>query len=203
MSVSIDQTIMDIKTVMAMKKRIENRGEYLSQNEIRTRYFLVDPMLRASGWSINNPDYVELEYSTWQSKRKVLVKEGEGYLFDDEQTERKETSDKVDYALMKPDRKPLAMIEAKRLYDLRVGRRVYETKLIRKAKKQIFRYVARSEVHYAGLTDGDRWMFYRVDENQTKESVTSPIVDVFIKEDNTRECVKILETLREFISQLE
>ena len=189
MSVGIDQT------VMAMRKCIEDHGEYLCGGETRTRNFLVDPMLRASGWDIDNPVCVELEYSTWQSKRPVKVKESDGRLFEVEYEEQVRNSKKADYALMNPNGKPLAMIEAKRLNDLKIGRS-RETQLVSKAKIQVFGYVARSEVQYAGLTDGNRWMLYHVIENSGETPVVLPVMDVSIMKNSLCECVKGLAMLQ-------
>ena len=177
-----------------MKKCIEVHGEYLCGGETRTRNFLVDPMLRASGWDIDNPARVELEYSTWQSKRPVKVKESDGRLFEVEYEERVRNAKKADYALMIPNGKPLAMIEAKRLNDLKIGQS-RETQSVIKANIQVFGYIARSEVQYAGLTDGNRWMLYHVIENSEETPVVMPLMDVSIMSDSLRECVKGLEML--------
>ena len=164
------------------------------QGEIRTRYFLIDPMLRAFGWDIYNFARVKLEYSTWKSKRPVVVREeGVRYLFD--LKKQVKTAKKVDYALLNPDGKPFAMIEAKRLNNLKIGQS-RETQLVSKAKIQVFGYVARSEVKFAGLTDGNRWMLYRVIENSAETPEVESIMDISIMRNNLRKCVESLEMLQ-------
>ncbi len=77
----------DLKaTIETLRERIQAHRAYLEGYETRTRQALIDPMLRALGWDVENPDSVELEYGI---KRK-----------------------RVDYALMGSD-KPIAVIEAK------------------------------------------------------------------------------------------
>ena len=175
------------QTVTTMRKCIEDHGEYLCRSETRTRLFLVNPMLQASGWDIYIPDHVELEYSAWKAKWPETVKVGgKGSLLKKPEYYEVQikTAKKVDYALMKPDGKPIAMIEAKRL----------GTKLDNH-KSQLFGYVARSEVQYAGLTNGDRWMIYQVIENSRKKPRIQLVMDVSIMSNTLRECVEGLEAL--------
>lgn len=81
--------------VEKLRKRIETHGSVLSEREERTRYALIDPLLRELGWDTENPDLVIPEYKT-----------GDG---------------RPDYALLS-DGKPIMMVEAKRLgRDLREG----------------------------------------------------------------------------------
>lgn len=77
----------DLKaTIETLQKRIRDHRPYLKGNETRTRQSLIDPMLRALGWDVENPDSVQVEYKIRQKW--------------------------VDYALMGSD-KPIAVIEAK------------------------------------------------------------------------------------------
>ena len=62
----------------------------LSKDETKTRYLLIDPILRALGWDVSILEDVEVEYITLESKR-------------------------VDYALLSSDQDPLVLVEAKRL----------------------------------------------------------------------------------------
>jgi len=68
--------------------RIQRHSAALRQNEMVTRYALIDPLLRELGWDTENPDQVRPEYAP-----------GSG---------------RVDYALMR-DGKAIVMIEAKKL----------------------------------------------------------------------------------------
>lgn len=77
----------DLKeTIETLRERIQAHRAYLEGNETRTRQVLIDPMIRALGWDVENPDSVELEYGI-EGKR-------------------------ADYALMGSER-PIAVVEAK------------------------------------------------------------------------------------------
>ena len=71
-----------------LQKMIETHRGYLSGDETRTRQVLIDPLLQELGWTISDPDTVELEYKVGQQR--------------------------ADYALMS-DGQPVAVIEAKSL----------------------------------------------------------------------------------------
>ena len=72
-----------------LKSRIKMHRGTLSENESRTRAALIDPLLRALGWDVSNPELVTPEYSV-----------GKGW---------------VDYALLGKTGKPVAIFEAKKL----------------------------------------------------------------------------------------
>ena len=74
--------------VEKLRKRIDDYGPTLRQNEALTRYTLIDPLLRELGWDTENPDLVIPEYT-----------DGGG---------------SADYALFSGD-KPLMIVEAKKL----------------------------------------------------------------------------------------
>ena len=79
----------DLKaTIETLRERIKEHNKYLEGNETRTRQVLINPMLRALGWNVEDPKSVQLEY----------------------EIDRK----RADYALMKGER-PIAVIEAKAL----------------------------------------------------------------------------------------
>ena len=79
----------DLKeTIETLRERIQAHRPYLEGYETRTRQALIDPMLRALGWDVEDPSSVELEYGI---RRKW-----------------------ADYALM-VNEKPIAVIEAKAL----------------------------------------------------------------------------------------
>ena len=83
----------DLKeTIETLRERIQAHRAYLEGNETRTRQVLIDPMLRALGWDVENPDSVEIEYPIEYSIGR----------------------DWADYVLMVSGR-PIAVIEAKRL----------------------------------------------------------------------------------------
>ena len=77
----------DLKaTIETLRERIQAHRAYLEGYETRTRQALIDPMLRALGWDVENPDSVQVEYKIRQKR--------------------------VDYVLMRSGA-PTAVIEAK------------------------------------------------------------------------------------------
>ena len=50
--------------VVTLKERIEKHRDVLSRNETATRYALIDPLLTALGWDLQDPRQVQTEYST-------------------------------------------------------------------------------------------------------------------------------------------
>lgn len=53
-----------LEAVERVRERIERHGSKLSQNEMLTRYALVDPILRALGWDTEDPEQVVPEFQT-------------------------------------------------------------------------------------------------------------------------------------------
>ena len=47
-----------------LKERIERHADVLSKNETATRYALIDPLLTALGWDLQDPGQVQTEYNT-------------------------------------------------------------------------------------------------------------------------------------------
>ena len=47
-----------------LKERIEQHKDVLGKNETATRYALIDPLLTALGWDLQDPGQVQTEYST-------------------------------------------------------------------------------------------------------------------------------------------
>lgn len=75
-------------TIKTAALNIRLHGNYLAQNEYRTRAVLIDPLLQALEWDTANPDQVQVEYQV-----------NNGY---------------ADYALLSHN-KPIMVIEAKKL----------------------------------------------------------------------------------------
>ena len=79
-----------VETIEMLKSRIQDHRAVLQGNEARTRLSLIDPLLRALGWDISDPEMVRPEYAVG-SKR-------------------------ADYALLNDqERPPAVVLEAKRL----------------------------------------------------------------------------------------
>ena len=85
-----------MKVVQTLRQRIDEHESELSQSEAQTRYALVDPLLRALGWDVEDPKQVTVEYPV------------------DVGTQR---DGKVDYTLF-VDEKREVVIEAKRFNTL-------------------------------------------------------------------------------------
>lgn len=115
------------ETIATLKKRIDQHRQELSENETRTRAALINPLLHALGWDVSDPALVKLEYNVGKQR--------------------------ADYALMKPDGKPAAVLEAKKL-----GESLDDHQI------QTLNYANREGVAYGGLTDGNRWELYSVFE---------------------------------------
>lgn len=77
-----------LETIETLQGRIRDHGSLLGQNEIRTRYALIDPLLRALGWDVANPQEVVPEQDA--------------------------SGGRADYALLK-NGQPEVMVEAKKL----------------------------------------------------------------------------------------
>lgn len=53
-----------VKVIESLKEKIKKYQSELSQSEALTRYTLIDPLLRALGWSTDDPEQVRPEFST-------------------------------------------------------------------------------------------------------------------------------------------
>ncbi len=78
-----------LELVETLRKRIGEHGPLLSQNEIRTRYALIDPLLWGVGWDTEDPAQVVPEYALAPKS--------------------------ADYALLGSDGRPAMIVEAKKL----------------------------------------------------------------------------------------
>lgn len=78
-----------VSCIKELKSRIKAHRNSLSENELRTRVGLIDPLLYALGWDVSIPELVTLEYSV--------------------------DAGRADYALLWEDGKPVTILEAKKL----------------------------------------------------------------------------------------
>ena len=111
-----------------LQKRIRAYEATLRENETRTRMALIDPLLKALGWNISDPGVVTPEYKVSTGGNRW-----------------------ADYALLRPDGKPAAAIEAKKLGTVLDVHRM-----------QMLNNANASGIEYAGLTDGNNWELYTV-----------------------------------------
>ena len=112
--------------IKLLQERIRAYEVTLRKDETRTRMALIDPLLTALGWDVNDPSLVRPEY--------------------------KVVDGKADYALLRTEDSPAAIIEAKRL----------GTVLDDKIRHQMLTYATFVGIKYAGVTDGDHWELYAV-----------------------------------------
>ena len=112
-----------VTSLRVVKQAIDDHRSLIGKNEIRTRNVLVDPVLRSLGWDVGNLADVEVEFGP--SKKRV------------------------DYALLGDARKPLVLVEAKKLDESLDSHRT-----------QILTYCTEIGIPYAVLTDGNCWDIY-------------------------------------------
>ena len=112
-----------VSTIRTTRNVIEQHRAHVSKNEIRTRNILIDPVLRALGWDVSVLEDVEVEYGAGKQR--------------------------VDYALLGEGRKPLVLIEAKKLDEELNSKRT-----------QMLTYCTEIGVRYGVLTDGNCWDLY-------------------------------------------
>ena len=106
----------------------------LLNNELLTRYVLIDPLLRALGWDTENPEEVWVEYRVTSKRRK-----------------------RADYVLFR-GKGAVALIEAKK-YGWRGGK---EPPIIRAARQVSGYQVSMSSVPLGIVTDGGGWWVYQL-----------------------------------------
>lgn len=117
-----------VSTLQRSRAAIEKHEVVLQKNEIRTRNVLVDPILKALDWDVSNVEDVEVEYSTGT-----------------------QGNQRVDYALLGEDRKPLVLLEAKKLNED-----------LNSHRTQMLAYCTEVGVRYGVLTDGNCWDLYNI-----------------------------------------
>ncbi len=114
-----------INAIETLKERIRVHGDTLRGNETRTRMALIDPLLTTLGWDTSDPSLVLPEYTA-----------GNG---------------RADYALLRPNGKPAALVETKKLGEV-----------LSQHRDQMLTYSNTEGVPYVGLTEGNQWEFYEV-----------------------------------------
>ena len=139
-----------VETIELLKTRLDEHGADLRASETRTRMALINPMLAALGWNPADPSLVMPEY--------VLDT----------------TKERADYALIRPDGKPAAILEAKRLGESLETHRM-----------QMLNYANSDGVDYAGITDGNFWQFYSVFERRS--IIDRRIINISISNDMVHE----------------
>ena len=119
-----------------LQRTIEQYDAHLSENETRTRQFLIDPLLGELDWDVLDPDDVQLEYG---------VKSDSG-------------TKRLNYVLALDDW-PIAIVEAKRL-----NCKPNWTKEAKRTKKILNNAPFQEDIRYIIVTDGNRWLIYEAFE---------------------------------------
>ena len=197
-------------TIKTIRNRVRQNGQYIT-SELRTKYTLIDPLLRALGWDTADPYRVRMEYRFEQTK---LI---------------------PDYVLFKA-RRPAGILEAKALdtqqrprlelntawdeqeiknnfQKLQRGENITETKLnpynkdtwtsIKQTdERQLEEYIQEIGLTsgYAILTNGDKWRVYDLAKYNTMEQ-TEPLRNAITGEtslllDDPRRTTETLSLLR-------
>lgn len=120
------------EAVSLAKERIRSYSGYLLEDEIRTRIFLIHPVLDGAGWDIYNHDEVEIE---------ARLSLGSGH------------EGRIDYLLKDQTGNPCIFIEAKKYGDKRV-----RTGILGNTKWP--KYVKNRHSGIAVFTDGRCWRIY-------------------------------------------
>ena len=123
-----------IQTIDTLKERIRKHKDYLGAYEVRTRVALIDPMLRALGWDVDDPGLVRIE-----------------------SVESEVDKSRVDYALLGSNGRPVIFIEAKNLAE-NVDDHTYQT-LTYTAKVNV---KSTTKIPYCACTNGDDWEVFDV-----------------------------------------
>ena len=153
------QYVLDIEdAIREIRGKVKRHEEYFKREE-HTRYALIDPMLKALGWDVSNPDQVRVEYRTRTAQ---------------------EDSRRVDYALfLDKSKRPVVIVEAKSItrgdieyahtgiiHDLDVEE-VCWTQWQKKAVEQLEGYSHGLGARYGVLTNGDFWGIYKLRSKRT------------------------------------
>ncbi len=140
-----------VGVIDTLKSRINEHRSVLQESEAQTRLSLIDPLLRMLGWDTADPAMVRPEYNL--------------------------SGGRADYALLDPDKKPVVIIEAKKLNE-QLGTMDH--------RMQMLTYANFSNVPYAGLTDGNQLVFYKVfDQKPLEERL---VLDVSIADSQAYQC---------------
>ena len=144
-------TMLDelVECIDELKDRISKHRNSLNENETRTRMQLIDPLLRVLGWDVSDPHNVIPEF-----------KVSDGW---------------ADYALLRNDGKPAAMVEAKKL----------DEPLKPAHRAQMLKYAIELGIPYTGLTDGNHWELYNVFQPVPMED--KQILDISLLNTHTHE----------------
>ena len=124
--------------IQSIRKTVLENGEYIS-SELRTKYVMIDPMLRALGWDTSNPSQIQME------------------------TRLPQTDGIPDYALFKKNPKvPVGILEAKALNPVIIPRlkdkiQRHEHGVLEAFRNLQFGIFGEDQTNRANLFDQETW----------------------------------------------
>ena len=151
--------------VGTLKERIERHADVLSKNETATRYALIDPLLTALGWDLQNPGQVRIEYDPDGARHRT------GY-----------TMFTGDDNPVGTGKKPQLVIEAKKL-----GTQIGDDVIA-----QTISYCIREGIPYFVVTNGSEWEIYPTFGGAHVRLTDKRIVDFSLKDPDQATVMKML-----------
>jgi predicted type IV restriction endonuclease len=141
-------------------------------NEEQTRYTLVDPILRALGWDLENPNQVKVEY----------------------RDENNEDKTRPDYTFFKKGKKgkneQVLIVEAKKW-----GFSGYEVIESTEEFNKLKDYCENRVVKFGALTDGGSWWVYKFDNKRKPKKLA------FVDADDSNEKADDINKLKQYIGR--
>ena len=206
-------TLQDI--ISTVRHRVQTNNGYLGNSEIRTKYVLIDPLLRALGWNTGDPAQVQLELSTGNSTKKadyVLFRRGikkpvgvveAKLLAADEISKFRERMHHVDVAIVNrfESLQKGVVNERDTLFDGETWSGLKQAHEI-----QLKEYVHDLELRagYGILTNGDDWWIYDLKKYDLGNGVSAfddaVIAGTSVLQDNPDKAVGVLNLIRRSVS---
>ena len=144
----VEEAIKHGRRIIRQNEKMRKSAGYDALNEATTRYAIIDPILRALGWKLDDPSHCQVEQ--WQERA------------------GKEHTGRSDYLLIK-DGRPVVVIEAERLSKSLNGWT---------EEKQLQGYDEPAEHRLAVLTNGRIWYFYGQDTGHSYGEYRVPDVNI-------------------------
>ena len=197
-------------TINTIRNRVRQNGQYIT-SEIRTKYTLIDPVLRALGWDTADPYRVQMECRFEQTNLipdYLLFKAGkpagilEAKALDTEQMPRLELNTAWDDQQVKNNFQKLQRGENIPETKLNPFNKSTWTSLKQANERQLEKYIQEIGLTsgYAILTNGDKWWVYDIAKYNAIEQ-TEPLWNAIAGEtslllDDPRRTMETLSLLR-------
>jgi len=146
--------------IESLYKLTPNFGKPGPTCEMQVRYSLIDPILRAIGWDLEDPDCTLVEFNPGDGTRK-----------------------RRDYTLF-VNRKPVLIVESKCWGELSPAHKANQDGRPEDIKgyKQVLEYCTRNPVRMGIISDGGCWVILRLHPNK---KVQKPVIVLDIDGDKT------------------